>query len=223
MNQHLGVIGRKLGMTQVFNKDGTLTTCTVIEAKSVVVGKRTEEKDGYTALVLGLGDQLERRTTKPLNGMYKKAGVSPKRKLREFRCSAEVADKFEIGAELPLGDVFSPGQLVDVRGVSRGRGFTGVMVRYNFAGSTRTHGSHEVKRHGGSIGMNMTPGRVFKGKKMPGQHGNKTVSVLNQPVVKVIPEENLVLVRGAIPGSRNGYVEVRGAVKKDGGVKKASS
>jgi len=219
MNEHPGVIGRKLGMTQVFNEDGTVTTCTVIEAKPVVVGKRTEEKDGYTALILGLDDQLERRVGKPMAGVFKKAGVTPKRKLREFRCTTEVADKFELGAEVPLADVFSPGQLVDVRGVSRGRGFTGVMRRHNFAGSTRTHGSHEVKRHGGSIGMNMTPGRVFKGKKMAGQHGNKTVSVLNQPVVKVIPEENLVLIRGAIPGSRNGYVEVRGAVKKSGGVK----
>lgn len=222
MNEHPGVIGRKIGMTQVFNADGTVTTCTVIEAKPVVVGKRTQEKDGYTALILGLGEQLERRVGKPVAGMYKKAGVSPKRKLREFRCTADVVDKFEIGAEVPLAEVFSPGQFVDVRGVSRGRGFSGVMVRHNFRGSTRTHGSHEVKRHGGSIGMNMTPGRVFKGKKMAGQHGNKTVTVMNQPVVRVLGDENLLLIRGAIPGSRNGYVEVRGAVKKAGGVKAAS-
>jgi large subunit ribosomal protein L3 len=222
MNQHPGLIGLKLGMTQVVEDDGTVIPCTVIEARPVVVAKRSKDKDGYTALVLGTGERKEKHTNKPLMGLYKKLGGTPKRTLREFRCTEEQAAKFEVGAEVVVDQVFTQGQFVDVRGVSRGRGFTGVMTRHNFKGSrTQTHGTHEYQRHGGSIGCRKTPGRTFLGQGMPGQHGNVTKSVLNQPVVRVLPEQNLILVRGGIPGARNSLVEVRGAVKKFGGLPKS--
>ena len=217
MNTHPGVIGRKLGMTQVFQEDGSVVPCTVIESRPVVVAKRTQQKDGYDAVVLGFGSRRDKRTKKPLAGFFKKAGVSPTRHVREMRCSAEYASGLEIGQEVKLDSVFEDGQLVDVQGITRGRGFSGVMRRHNFKGAVSTHGSHEYKRHGGSIGTNMTPGRVMPGMKMPGQHGNAKVTVLNQRVVKVIPEEGLILVRGGIPGSANGLVVVRGAIKRRGG------
>ena len=221
MNQHPGVIGRKLGMTQVFAEDGTVVPCTVVEASSVIVAKRTAEKDGYSALVLGMGDMKETRANKPLAGQYKKANVAPKAMLRELRCTPEFAAGFEIGQELKVEQVFEAGQFVDVRGITRGRGFTGVMRRYNFKGYRATHGTHEYRRHGGSIGTRMTPGRVKLGMKMPGQLGNVTKSVLSQRVVKLIPEQNLVLIRGGIPGANGGLVVVRGAIKRKGGKKAA--
>ena len=221
MNTHPGVIGRKLGMTQVFTSDGSVIPCTVVEARPVVVGKRTKEKDGYDAIVLGLADRKDKHTKKPQAGMYKKASVSPKRWLKELRCTPEFAASFELGAEVKLDSVFEEGQHVDVQGTSRGRGFTGVMRRFNFAGQVQTHGTHEYKRHGGSIGTNMTPGRTLPGLKMGGQYGNETVTAHNLKVAKILPEDNLVLIEGAVPGPKNGIVFVRGAVKKHGGVKKA--
>ena len=219
MNQYPGVFGRKLGMTQVIAEDGTVLPCTVIEANATVVGKRTKEKDGYDALILGLDDAKEKHVPKPVLGAFKQANVAPKRRLRELRCTAEHAASVEVGAVVALDQVFSEGQIVDVRGVTRGRGFSGVIRRHHFAGAVTTHGTHEYKRHGGSIGTNMTPGRTLKGLRMPGQHGNSTVSILNQRVVKVIPEKNLILIRGAVPGAPNGFIEVRGAVKRKGGKK----
>ncbi|MCC6669363.1 MAG: 50S ribosomal protein L3 [Polyangiaceae bacterium] len=220
MNTHPGVIGRKLGMTQVFTSDGSVIPCTVVEARPVVVGKRTKEKDGYDAIVLGLADRKDKHTKKPQAGMYKKASVSPKRWLKELRCTPEFAASFELGAEVKLDSVFEEGQHVDVQGTSRGRGFTGVMRRFNFAGQVQTHGTHEYKRHGGSIGTNMTPGRVLKGVGMPGQHGNAKVTVYSQRVVKVSADDSLLFVEGGIPGSKNSLVFVRGAVKRHGGKKK---
>jgi large subunit ribosomal protein L3 len=209
-------------MTQLFAEDGTVIPCTVIEAIPVVVSKRTQEKDGYDALVLGILDRKEKHTSKPLAGAYKKAGVSAKRVLREFRCSAEHAAKFEIGATVGLADVFEVGQFVDVQGIMRGRGFSGVVRRHHFAGNVQTHGTHEYRRHGGSIGQRKTPGRTFPGMKMPGQHGNWTVSIMNQRIAKLVPEQNLVLVEGGVPGARDSIVVVRGATRKrDGGKKKA--
>lgn len=217
MNQHPGVVGRKIGMTQVFEEDGTVVPCTVVQASPVVVGKRTKDKDGYDALMLGIEPAHERHTNKPQAGFFKKASVAPMRVVREFRCDADFVAKFEVGHKLTLDQVFQAGQFVDVQGVSRGRGFTGVMRRHNFKGAVSSHGAHEYKRHGGSIGTNMTPGRVLPGRKMPGQHGNKTCSVLSQRVVKILPEDNLILIRGGVPGSRNGLVLVRGASRRDGG------
>jgi large subunit ribosomal protein L3 len=214
MNLNLGVVGRKVGMTQIIEEDGTVLPVTVVLADSTVVGKRTVEKDGYDALIVGVGERKEKHTTKPLAGYYKAAGVSPKRELVELRCSAEEAAAVEVGAVLKAETLFAEGQFVDVQATSKGKGFAGVMKRHNFAGAPGAHGTHEYFRHGGSIGTNMTPGRVFKGRKMPGQMGNKTVSVLNQKIAKIVAEDNLILVHGGIPGGANGTVIVRGAVKK---------
>ena len=222
MNQNPGVIGRKLGMTQIFAEDGTVIPCTVVEAAAIVVGKRTKEKDGYDAIIVGTGERKEKHTNKAVAGQFKKANVTGRRTLRELRCSAEYAASLEVGAELKVDQIFEEGQHVDVQAVSRGFGFQGVVKRYHFAGNIQTHGTHEYRRHGGSIGTRMTPGRVKLGMKMPGHMGDATTSVLNQKVAKVIGDQNLVLIRGGIPGSRGGLVIVRGAIKKkNAGKKKA--
>jgi large subunit ribosomal protein L3 len=221
MNTHPGIIGKKLGMTQYFSEDGTVMRCTVIESDLTVIGKRTKEKDGYDALIVGLGERREKNVSKPVAGLYKKAGQKPMRYLRELRLSAETVAQYEVGGKVKLEEVFEPGQFVDVQGITIGRGFTGVMRRWHFAGAVTSHGSHEYKRHGGSIGTNMTPGRTLPGLKMPGQYGNETVSVLNLKVAKIVPEEHLLLIEGGVPGARNSMVTVRGAVKKKGGKPKA--
>ena len=214
MNQNPGVYGRKLGFTQFFTEDGSVKRVTVVEAGPLtVVAKRTKEKDGYVALVVGLGERKEKHTNKAVAGFYKKAGSTPKKTLKEIRCTEEFAGKFEVGAPMKLDQVFEAGQLVDARGTSRGRGFTGVVRRWAFAGFVQTHGTHEYRRHGGSIGTNMTPGRTLPNLKMPGQYGNETISVLNLKVAKVDAEKNLLLIEGAIPGAKNGLVLVRHAVK----------
>jgi large subunit ribosomal protein L3 len=221
MNLKPGIIGKKLGMTQYFADDGTVVRCSVIESDLTVVGKRTQAKDGYDALVVGLGERKEKATTKPVAGQFKKAGQTPKRFTRELRMPADTVATYEVGGKVKLEEVFEPGQFVDVQGTTRGRGFTGVMRRWSFAGAVTSHGSHEYKRHGGSIGTNLTPGRTLPGLKMPGQYGNETISVLNLKVAKIVAEQNLLLIDGGIPGPRNGLVTVRGAVKKSGGRPKA--
>jgi large subunit ribosomal protein L3 len=221
MNQYPGVLGRKLGMTQLFREDGSVVACTVVQSRPVVVGKRTQAKDGYDALILGADERKEKHTNKPLAGQYKKANVSPRREMREFRCAADFAAKYELGQEIALADVFQEGQLVDVKGVSRGKGFAGVMKKYHFKGAVRTHGAHEYKRHGGSIGTNMTPGRTLPGKRMPGQMGNAQVTVLSQRIMKLLPEQNLILIEGGIPGAPQTLIAVRGAVRRHGGKPKA--
>ncbi len=219
MNQHPGTLGTKLGMTQFFAPDGKVVRCTVVEAAAVVVGKRTVEKDGYSALIVGIHDAKEKRVNKAQLATFKKANVAPKRVVRELRCAPEVVAQHEVGAPVALDKVFEVGQFVDVQGKTRGRGFTGVMRRWNFAGFPATHGTHEYRRHGGSIGTNMTPGRTLPNLKMPGHYGDETVSILNLKVAKILPEKNLLLIEGAIPGATGGTVIVRGAVKKRGGRK----
>jgi large subunit ribosomal protein L3 len=215
MNTQPGIIGRKLGNTQLFQEDGSVTRVTVVEAGPVVVvGKRTPEKDGYVALMLGLEDRKEKHTTKPQAGFFKKANVTPKRIVRELRCDAEFAAKWEVGQTLKVDEIFQPGMKVDARGATRGRGFTGVMRRWNFAGAgSDTHGTHEYRRHGGSIGTNMTPGRTLPNVKMGGQYGNETVSVLNIKIARVDAEKHLLMLAGGVPGTTNGIVLVRTAVK----------
>jgi large subunit ribosomal protein L3 len=214
MNTQPGIFGRKLGCTQLFENDGTVTRVTVIEAGPVVViGKRTPEKDGYTALVLGFEDKKEKHTSKALAGFFKKTGGTAKRVVKELRCDAEFAAKWEVGQPLKLDAIFEPGMRVDARGTTRGRGFTGVVRRWGFAGGVSTHGTHEYRRHGGSIGTNMTPGRTLPNLRMGGQYGNETVSVLNVKVARVDPEKHLLLLEGGVPGARNGLVLVRRAVK----------
>lgn len=220
MNTHPGLIGKKLGITQIFLKDGTALACTVIQADSTVVGKRTKEKDGYDALIVGFGERKAKNAGKAVAGQAAKAGTKIPATIRELRSTAEHVAKFEIGQALKIEDLFEEGQKVDVQSTSRGRGFQGVFRRYHFSGLNMTHGTHEWRRHGGSIGTNMTPGRVMPGKKMPGQMGNKTVSVLNQKIAKLLPEQQLILLEGNVPGARNAMVRIQGAVKKKNGGKK---
>jgi large subunit ribosomal protein L3 len=223
MNQNPGIIGIKIGMTQIFDDKGEVIRCTVVQAGCIVVGKRTLEKDGYSALILGLGARKESRTSKPLAGFFKKAGLpAANHFVREMRCAADHVAKFEVGQKIAVDQIFEVGQHIDAQGVTRGRGFTGVMRRWNMAGGVNSHGTHEYFRHGGSIGTNMTPGRTLPGLKMPGQYGNELHTVHNLKVARLMPEDDLVLIDGAVPGSKDGLVAVRGAIKKkNAGKKKA--
>lgn len=220
MNTNLGLIGKKLGNTQIFNDDGSVTPVTVVEAgPCVVVGKRTPEKDGYSALQLGFGTRDKRHVNKAQAVAYEKAGVQAPEVVREFRLPVEELAKFEVGQTVKASDVFTAGQIVDVAGQTKGRGFTGVMKRWNFAGSVDTHGTHEYRRHGGSIGTNMTPGRTLPNLRMGGHYGDERVTIQNIRVARVVDADNLVLVAGAVPGAKNGIVELRGTTK----IKKAAS
>ena len=206
----IGLIGKKLGMSQVFASDGTLVPVTIIQAgPCTVLQKKTAQRDGYTALQLGFGAHKPQRATKPLLGHCKAAGAGPFKVLREFPI-AEV-DQYEVGSELTAAQVFQVGELVDVIGRTKGRGYTGVVKRHGMSGFPGSHGTHEYFRHGGSIGNRSYPGRIFKGKRMAGQYGNKRMTVLHLRVVEVRPDSHLLLVRGAVPGARGGLVLVRKA------------
>lgn len=207
-----GLIGKKIGMSQLFDDTGNVIPVTVVEAgPCVVVQKKDEARDGYNALQLGFGTQKNQRVNRPLRGHMAKAEKGSFRVLREFR--VDDVSGYEVGQELTVTDLVKPGDLVDVTGTSKGKGFAGVMKRWDFGGASRTHGTHEWFRHGGSIGNASYPGRVFKGKKMAGHLGNARVSIQNLRVVEVRPEENLLLVKGSIPGSNGRLVLVRKAVK----------
>lgn len=213
MNSQMGLLTKKIGMTEFYKEDGTRVPVTVLLAKgNVVTAHRTVERDGYTALQLAFDDQKASRLSKPKLGQFKKAEVSPKRKIKEFRVGADVVAQHAVGSEVDVS-IFSDGQLVDVTGTSKGKGFQGVMKRHGMRGEKRTHGQHEVYRHGGSIGCRLTPGRVIPGKRMAGQMGNETVTVQNLEVAKVIADKGLILVKGAVPGGKNGYVQIRHAIK----------
>ncbi len=203
-----GLIGRKLGMTQVYTAEGVLVPVTVIEAgPCTVVATRRAERDGYAAAQLGFGAARAEKQAKPLRGQFQKAGTGAFRILREFRLAADEAPA--VGTQLTVGDVFTVGERVQVTGTTKGRGTTGVMKRHRFSGFPASHGTHEYFRHGGSIGNRSYPGRVFKGKRMAGRSGAERVTTRNLTVVAVRPEEHLLLVRGAVPGARNGTVIVR--------------
>lgn len=215
MNTNPGIIGTKLGMTQIYTADGTVQRVTVLDTSNVsVIGKRTKEKDGYVAIIFGLKDAKEKHLTKADIGKFKKYGSAPKRELQELRCSDEYAAKFEVGQPIKLDELFTVGQKVDTRGITRGRGFSGVVRRWSMAGFVQTHGTHEYRRHGGSIGTNMTPGRTLPNVKMPGQYGNETVSVLNLKVARIDADKGLLMIEGGIPGSKNHTVLIRTAVKQ---------
>ncbi len=205
----LGLIGKKIGMTQIFDADGTLIPVTVIQAGPCrVICKRNKDLHGYEALQLGYEELPEKRVTKPLRGYYKKNDSPLFRYLREFRPAfGQQVDDYEVGKELKV-DWFTPNENVCVRSVSKGKGFAGVMKRYGFAGFMASHGVHESFRGGGSIGQCAQPSRVFKGTKMPGQMGNRQVSVRHLRVVKVDPEQNLIMIKGAVPGHRNSLVTI---------------
>ena len=214
MNQNPGLFGKKIGFTQFFDTKGDVKRATVIDTTGLtVVGKRTQEKDGYVALIFGIEDAKDKHLNRAQKVAFEKAGVKAKRTVRELRCTEEFSGKFEIGAEVKLDQFFTEGQKVDVKGLTRGRGFSGVMRRWNFKGQTQTHGTHEYRRHGGSIGTNMTPGRTLPNLKMPGHYGNETCSILSLVVVKVDVEKNLLFIDGGVPGSKNKVVLIRTAVK----------
>jgi len=202
-----GILGRKIGMTSVFNTEGDLLTVTVIEAGPCkVVSLRDKEKDGYSALVLGFEDRKEKHTTKPVLGQFKKNNVSLQRTIKEFKNFD--TNSVKIGDEIKA-DIFKEGETVKVSGKSKGKGFQGVMKRHNFGGvGGTTHGQSDRLRAPGSIGQSSYPSRVFKGQRMAGRTGFKNVTVRNLKVVKVIPEDNLILVSGAVPGSINSIVEL---------------
>lgn len=213
----MGLLGKKLGMTQVFTSDGERVPVTVVAAgPCVVVAKRTPEKDKYAAIQIGFEEQKPERVNKPMTGTFAKAGVKPPRLLQEIRlASGTDVEKYTVGQVLKAGDVFKAGAAVDVIGQSKGKGYQGVLKRHHLGGSRNTHGSHEFFRHGGSIGCRLTPGRVHKGKRMSGHLGDDRVTVQNLQVVEVIDDQSVVLIRGAVPGGKNGYVLVQNAVKHE--------
>lgn len=199
-----GLIGKKIGMTSVFSAEGKNIPCTVIEAGPCVVTQvKTIETDGYAALQLAFDEKKEKRTTKALNGHFKKANTTPKRKLVEF---SDFEKEYQLGDVISV-DLFQETAFVDVVGVSKGKGFQGVVKRHGFAGvGGATHGQHNRLRAPGSLGASSYPSRVFKGMRMAGRDGNKTVKMQNLQVLKVIPENNLLLVKGSLPGSKGSYV-----------------
>ena len=200
-----GIIGKKVGMTTIFNAEGQAIPCTLIEAGPCVVTQvRTEEKDGYTAIQLGYGEKKEKNTSRPLIGHFKKAGTTPKRKLIEFK---EFEKQYNLGETIRIEDVFAEGDFLDVSGNSKGRGFQGVVKRHGFAGvGGQTHGQHNRGRHPGSIGACSFPARVFKGVRMGGRMGNTQTTIQNLKVLKVLSEQNLIVINGSIPGAKNSYV-----------------
>jgi large subunit ribosomal protein L3 len=207
-----GLLGTKLGMTQVWNEQGKLVPVTVIQiTPNVVTQVRTPEKDGYNAVQIAAGQIDPRKVTKPLEGHFDAAGVTPRRHVTEIR-TANAAD-YSLGQELTVDGVFEGGQLVDVVGTSKGKGTAGVMKRHNFKGVSASHGAHRNHRKPGSIGASSTPSRVFKGMRMAGRMGAERVTVLNLTVHAVDAEKGLLLVKGAVPGARGRTVYVRNAVK----------
>ncbi len=207
-----GLIGKKIGMTQLFAADGSLIPVTVIETgPCVVVQKKETARDGYNGLQLGFKAKKSQRVNKPEQGHLKKVGKGAFQVLREFR--SQDVSQYEVGQEIKLSDLFKAGDRVDVSGTSKGRGFAGVIKRWGFGGFPASHGTHEYFRHGGSIGNRSFPGRVFKGKRMAGHWGNERVSVQNLEVIDVRAEGNLLLVRGAVPGSRGGVLFIQRTVK----------
>jgi large subunit ribosomal protein L3 len=207
-----GMLGTKLGMTQVWNESGKLIPVTVIElAPNVVTQVRTPEKDGYNAVQIAYGQIDPRKVNKPLTAHFEAAGVTPRRHVTEIR-TADAGD-YTLGQELTVDGTFEAGQLVDVVGTSKGKGFAGVMKRHNFKGVSASHGSHRNHRKPGSIGASSTPSRVFKGMRMAGRMGGERVTVLNLTVHAVDIEKGLLLVKGAVPGARGRIVYVRNAVK----------
>ena len=203
-----GLIGKKIGMTNIFDDNGRNFAVTVVEvAPNVVTQIKTDEKHGYEAVQLSAFDKKEKTTSKPLKGHFQKAGISPKKCIKEFR--GFIPEGVELGDELKIEDVFEVGSNVDVVGVSKGKGFTGVMKRHNFSGvGEATHGQHDRQRHPGSIGQASDPARVFPGIKMAGRSGNERAKVKNLTVAKIFSESNLMMITGSIPGPNGRYVEI---------------
>ena len=205
------IIGKKIGMTQIFDETGKVVPVTVVEAGPCVVAcKKTVENDGYAAVQLGFGDLKPNKVNKPMAGYFKKNDVAPKKVLKEFRF--DDTDAYNVG-DIVKADAFEAGNKIDVTGTSKGKGTAGVIKRWNFHRLKETHGTGPNARHGGSIGMCSSPSRIFKGKKMNGRLGAEKVTVQNLTVVKVDVENNLIAVKGAIPGPNKGIVVIKDAVK----------
>ena len=205
-----GLIGKKIGMTQLFDENGKVIPVTVVEAgPCTVVQKKTIENDGYEAIQVGFGDVKVQRVNKPMAGHFKKADVAPKKVLKEFRLAD--TDSVNVG-DILKADIFAVGDRVDVVGTSKGKGTAGVIKRWNFSRLKETHGTGPVHRHGGSLGV-IDPARIFKGKKMAGHLGSEKVTVQNLDIVKVDVENNLIAIKGAIPGPKNGIVVIADSVK----------
>lgn len=206
-----GIIGKKIGMTQVFDDKGNLVPVTVIEAGPCTVTQvKTVEKDGYEAVQLGFMAVTDKHVNKPMKGKFEKANVAPKKHLKEFRL--DDISGYNTG-DTVTADVFAAGEKVDITGITKGHGYTGTVKRWNNATLRMTHGTGPIHRQPGSMGANSTPSRIFKNKKMAGQYGNEQVTVLNLNVVKIDSEKNLIAVKGAVPGARGGIVFIRNTVK----------
>lgn len=217
-NETAGLLGRKLGMTQIYNSEDMMVPVTVIEVgnNTVVRTKTADSADGYNAVQLGIGSRKASRMTKAVAGHFAKNNVEPAQVIRELRVGTAELALYSAGGTVGVADIFTEGLRVDVCGTSKGSGFSGVMKRHNFKGFIRSHGTHEYFRHGGSIGTRLTPGHVMKGKKMPGQEGNARTTVQNLKVARVDAERGLVFVAGGVPGPNGGLVFVRRAVKGQG-------
>lgn len=211
----LELIGRKLGMTQIFTEDGDRVPVTVIEAgPCTVVQKKTDERDGYSALQIGFAEKKAKQTPKAMQGHFAKANTTPKRVLVEVHVEAKDLEGYQVGQELTCdGEGYKVGQRVDVIGTTIGRGFTGVVKRHNFPTRSISHGNHEFFRHGGAMSAGTFPGRIRPGLRMAGHYGDSRVTELNLKVERIEPEKNLIYVRGAVPGHPNAYVRIRPTVK----------
>jgi large subunit ribosomal protein L3 len=205
------ILGKKIGMTQVFNEDGLLIPVTVIEAGPMtVIQKKNPETDGYSSVKVGFGDVHERRINKPQKGVFSNLKISPKKHTREFR--VDDLEQYEVGQEIKVADMFQNGDCVDVTGTSKGKGYAGVIKRYGFSRGRETHGSRYHRRVGALAGCS-DPGRVFKGRKLPGHMGFERVTVQNLDIVRVDSERNLLLVKGAVPGAKGGLLIIKDTVK----------
>lgn len=205
------ILGKKVGMTQIFDEEGLLVPVTVIEVGPMtVVQKKNPDTDGYSAIKVGFGDVLEKRLNKPQKGVFTKLKISPKKYMREFR--VENTEQFEVGQEIKIAEMFQSGDRVDVTGTSKGKGFAGAIKRHGFRRGKETHGS-KYHRRVGSLGANSDPSRVFKGRKLPGHMGVNRVTVQNLDVVRVDSERNLLLVKGAVPGAKGGLLMIKETVK----------
>ncbi|MCK9555129.1 50S ribosomal protein L3 [bacterium] len=209
----ISLFGKKIGMTQVFSPKGDILPVTVLEVgPCVVVQVKTSDKDKYSAIQIGFGGVKEKHVTKPLRGHFKKSSLEFRKFLGECRLQDGEEKSFKVGQEIKV-DIFKKGDHVDLTGTSIGKGFAGVMKRHHFHGHKGSHGTHESKRGPGSIGAHATPSRVYKGRKLAGQMGNTRVTMLNLEVVDIRPEQNIMLVKGAVPGWDNGLVRIRKSVK----------
>jgi len=205
------LIGRKLGMTQIFNSDGLMIPVTVLQIDpNSIVQVKTIDKDGYNAIQVGYGAKKEKNVNKPTKGHFEKAGVTPKRKLKEFR--VEQTDDYEVGQEMNA-DLFKDGERVDITGTSKGKGFQGVIKRHGHSRGPETHGSRHHRRPG-SLGAATYPGRVFKGTKLPGHMGNVQITVQNLEIIKVDMEKNVLLIKGAVPGPKKGLLVIKETLKQ---------